>query len=281
MARPKKQTNRLTLKQIFTFLTTKRFLFHLLAMVGTVLLILLGTLFIIKIYTNHGQKLELPDYLGQDIDIATDDARRRSFKIIVNDSIHRLGVVGGEILNQNPKPLSMVKENRKIYVTISKFTPDFLLSDYLPEMYGRDFEMKKRELENQDIYVEIKDYQYDNAEPNTILEVWYEGKQIINRSGRKNGVEIEKGSTVELVLSQNSGGLIDIPNVTCQQYSKAEFTISSYRLKVGEIVRDGNIRDLANSWILRQEPSPDTATEIQMGDSITLYVTQDKPEYCP
>ena len=71
----------------------------------------------LRIYTNHGQKLELPDYRNMSVEEARIDAQKKSFELIVNDSLFRVGTPGGIILNQNPEAGSKVKENRKVYFT--------------------------------------------------------------------------------------------------------------------------------------------------------------------
>ena len=63
----------------------------------------------------------------------------------MNDSVHIVGRQGGMIINQNPKSGSLVKENRKIYVTVTKYNPDKLTLKDLPVLYGADFEQKRKE----------------------------------------------------------------------------------------------------------------------------------------
>jgi len=62
-------------------------------------LVIIGTLFWLKSYTNHGQKIELPDYIGINFATAKEDAEDKTFKLVVKDSIHKVGVKGGEILS--------------------------------------------------------------------------------------------------------------------------------------------------------------------------------------
>ncbi|MDQ3141875.1 MAG: PASTA domain-containing protein, partial [Bacteroidota bacterium] len=69
----------------------------------------------LKIYTHHGQELELPDYVGQPYEDAAKNARRKKFRMSVLDSIHVLGKPGGIILKQDPPPHTLVKEKRMIY----------------------------------------------------------------------------------------------------------------------------------------------------------------------
>lgn len=232
-------------------------------------------------YTNHGQKLELPNYIGQDYEMAMQDAKRKSFIVIVNDSIHKLGTPGGQILNQNPKPGAEVKEKRKIYVTIAKHTPDFLLSDYLPRMYGEDYEMVKKRLENEEIGLIIKSKRHDAAQPNSILEAWYDGVQIVNSYTSKTGIEIEKGKNIEVVISKRTGGVVDLPDFVCQTVAEAKFLLGTYSLELVDVISNDDVTNVDNAYVYKQFPSLDNQIEINMGDPITLYVSKNKPASCP
>ena len=86
------------------YLRTKDFRYTLIAV-----LLFLGIFFLcvflwLKIYTHHGQELELPDYVGFQYEDAQKDARRNKFRMSVLDSIHILGKPGGLILKQDPPP---------------------------------------------------------------------------------------------------------------------------------------------------------------------------------
>lgn len=267
--------------QIFKFLTSRQFLIQLGLMFLCVVVVIFGVLFWLKLYTNHGQKLELPNYIDQQVDDAIKDAKKKSFMIIVNDSIHKINVPGGRILNQNPKGSSIVKENRKIYVTVSKYNADMILTDNLPPIiYGKNYDRVKNQLENLEIFAKIKDYKYDNAAPNSILEVWYDGQQIVSNNGTKEGVEIAKGGTLEYVLSQSSGGEVNVPDVTCSQLSTAKFTIEASRLMVAEIIEQGEITNPEQAYIVKQIPAYGENTTMRMGEGLTLYITQHRPPDC-
>jgi beta-lactam-binding protein with PASTA domain len=158
----------------------------------------------LSIYTHHGQELELPDYTGYQYEEAVKDAKHKKFRMSIADSIHVLGKPGGIILKQNPTPHSLVKQKRMIYVTITKRSPDKILSGRLPEMYGKNYERKKRELaEHFQIQSRIKDKRYDPAEEGQILEVWYKGKTIMDSKGRNNDIVIEKGDVLDFIISDD------------------------------------------------------------------------------
>lgn len=234
----------------------------------------------LRMYTNHGQKLVLPDYVDMPLSEAINIAEEETFHIIVNDSVHIIGKPGGVIIDQNPKPNSKVKENRKVYVTTTKYIADQIKVSSLPSLYGRDYERKSKELSFMDIKSEVKDYTYDPGEPNHILEVYYKGQKIISSEGRDADISIEKGGTLEFVLSKRYGGEMGIPNVECMDYESAYFLIENLKLKVSEVISSGAITDQSSAFVIDQDPAFTPDGLIQIGDEIKLTISQTKPANC-
>jgi len=189
----------------------------------------------LKMYTNHGQKLELRDYIGKDYEKAAKHADKHSFELIIKDSIHKVDQPGGRILSQNPSGGSLVKENRKIYVDVTKYVADEYDLEDLSQMYGGRYESKKNELSYLDIESNIKGYKQDPGEAGFILEVWYDGKMIVGENGIKKGTKIKKGGTLDFVLSKKDGGLVQIPELVCKKYSEAVFLLPYHRLDLGRV----------------------------------------------
>lgn len=233
----------------------------------------------LRAYTNHGQSLELSNYVGEQIDIASHDANDRDFQMIVLDSVFIVGKVGGEILSQNPMAGAKVKEDRKIYVTVTKSLADQIPVRRLPVLYGKDFERKRRELlQAFEIKTEVVDQKYDRGAPNHILEVRYNGETIVDRQSRKDQVMVDKGGTLEVVVSKNTGGALSLPDLTCKTYDEARFQLQTLNLKVGDLDVNPDVRDRNSAYVYRQYPSA-TGT-VNMGDSITLYLQTELPENC-
>ena len=214
------------------------------------------------------------------VDEASSLAEKESFKIIVNDSVHIIGQPGGMIIDQNPKVDSKVKENRKIYVTTTKYLADKFKVSTLPSLYGRDYERKRRELSFMDISCKIKDYSYDPGEPNHILSVYYNGREIISSDKREDEVELEKGGTLEFILSKGYGGDTSIPDVVCMDYETASFLIETLKLKIGNIETDGTVTDQSSAYVITQVPAYDSEGLMQIGDEIELIISQNKPTNC-
>lgn len=269
------------MKDFFAFLFSKAFLKQLLFIILFLALVLALVLFWLRTYTNHGQKLALPSYIGMRVDDAQNKAKDATFQILVKDSIHVVGKPGGEILSQNPLPEARVKENRKIYVTTSKYRPDTYNLSELPRLYGSEYDQRSRDLKRFEINTKIKSRQYDPGEPNHILEVWYDGKMIIGQDKLDNNVKIEKGASLEFVVSDRAGGRIIIPDLTCQEFSAAEFLLKAgNKLSIGRIIANGDITNRNTAYVIDQFPKSDGMTEIDMGSTIDITISQERPSGC-
>lgn len=269
-----------TIKTLANFLISRPFLKHLMLILAFFLIVLI-TLFIwLRVYTNHGQELKLPDYRNQMINEVIKDAKKRQFVIVVDDSTHIVGKKGGLILDQNPKPGAKVKENRKVYVSTTKFSPDKIKLRDLPSLYGRNYNSKKRELNIMQINTHIRDYKYDLGEPNYILEAYYKDQLIVSSNGKELDIEIEKGGTIDFVLSKRSGGNIEMPNLRCMTLEQAIFIIESTNLKLGAIRDNGVISNATAGFVIDQNPSWSPGATVTIGSTIELSISDKKPFDC-
>lgn len=257
-------------------MTTKQFIRQLIYIFLFLLLIVVLVIFWLRFYTNHGQKLEMPDYEQSYLADAQRDAKERSFQIIVNDSVHIVGKDGGIIIDQNPKVGAKVKENRKVYVTITKYKPDTWNFDDLPQLYGNDFEQKRRELTYMEINSNIRGYEYDPGEPNYILEVWYNDEIISSKNIERKDIVIEKGGTLDFVLSEQSGGSTQIPDLRCMQLSSLLFYLPNVKLSLG-VVTGGSNNDY---YVVSQDPPYAPSALIERGSKINVVVQEQKPDDC-
>jgi len=235
----------------------------------------------LRIYTNHGQKLALTNYVGDRYVEAAVHAEKESFQLIVKDSIHKVGQPGGIIIAQNPKGGAEVKEKRKIYVDVTKYQADTYDVTELPPMYGNEYNSIVTTLGTLNINSNILGHKHDPGEPNHILEVHYNGRPIITSAGRKSNVKIEKGGTLGFVLSKLDGGEVQVPELVCRTYGQVGFIIATYRLKLGPIEQSGAITDRASAYVIGQNPPYSQGATMSMGQEVLLTIQQEKPESCP
>ena len=259
------------------FLTSLFFWKSFSAMIGASLLFIGLIFFWMKCYTNHGQSVQVQDYTNMTVKEATAKARNRSFRVEVIDSIWKDGVEPNIVLEQNPKPFSRVKEKRTIYLTVTKNTAEEVL---LPTLVGNyDYFQYQKKLANKGIYTTIKERIFDNKQAeNTILHFFYREEKITETS-LKAGVRIPKGSTLEFVITERGGELVEVPDFTCKQLTAAEFLISTLDLNIGNIKADVTVTDQNSAYVYNQRPEP--GQTIRVGEQVELYITQDPPLGCP
>jgi beta-lactam-binding protein with PASTA domain len=269
-----------TRRPIIAFILSRSFLKNLAGIIALFIVVGLITTLWLRMYTHHGQELELPDYQGMDFADAEADGKANKFKLQIKDSIHVVGQSGGKILQQDPPPFSKVKEGRSIYVTITKNEPDQIPITRLPNLYGENYDRKKRELvEHFEIRSKVVGKEYDPGVPGQILEVRYNGKVIINRSGRTEGVSIEKGGMLEFIISERSGGSVEIPDIVCQEYAAAKFLLESIGLYIGDITYGGAVTNLETAYVISQNPRAADGN-IERGSAVSVEVSDEKPIDC-
>lgn len=123
------------------FLTSKHFIISLFVSLILVALMIWGTIKYLHVYTNQEQKIEVPDLVGLTVDevkVVLDD-RMLEYKLLETGS-YNPNIPKEAVLEQLPKAGQIVKEKRKIYITIN---PDGYAKAPVPPFYGRT----KKEIE--------------------------------------------------------------------------------------------------------------------------------------
>ncbi len=265
-------------REIYCFLTSGIFIRNFIGISMFVGICLFLLSMWMKWYTNHNEEYEVHDYVGLDYNDARQMAEDRSFTMSIVDSIFLLGKKANVVLEQDPKANAMVKENRTVYVTISKSDPDEKL---LPDLAGGndDYFQYQRKLKRLGISTKIKSKKFrSKLAENTILEVWYKDKNVT--STLEAGVYAEMGTEVEFVLSERMSTTVAVPDLSCKKFTEAEFIINNYNLNVGSVIDDPSVTNRGSAYILRQVPRYSQNATMQVGDEVQLYLTQKRPAGC-
>jgi beta-lactam-binding protein with PASTA domain len=98
----------------------KKILIHFGLICSVSILIGLGVLWYLKIYTNHDSDLiEVTDLSGKDSNDALKYIENIGLEGEVTDTVYKDGVEKLAVINQNPAPGMMVKPGRKVYLVIN------------------------------------------------------------------------------------------------------------------------------------------------------------------
>lgn len=265
-------------REVFLFLTSFIFLKNLVGMFAFLGLLFFCTTWWMTCYTNHGESLQVHDYVGLELDDAIRKAKSRSFSIVVNDSIFLPGKIPNMVITQNPAPLSRVKEDRKIYLSITKTNADLAT---LPSLFdgSDDYYSYQTKLKRLEVATRIVGRQYSSKlEENTILEVIY-GKDTITDDLDKK-IQVPKGAEIGFIVTERGGGSVPVPNLICQKYDAARFVIGNYNLNIGSVIKDGTVTSETTAYVYKQVPRYSASKSVRVGEQINLYLTQDRPDNC-
>ncbi len=265
-------------REIWLFLSSKVFLKNFVLIMGLIGICLFICFSWMKVYTKHGKSYEVNNFIGKDLEQAKNEAKEHNFNLVLLDSTYIPGRKPNVVLEQNPLPGSMVKENRTIYLSITKMIADEI---ELPDLVGNyDANNYQRKLQRKGFQASIAKEVFDEMlAPNTILYVQYNGKQYTDDDIRK-GVKVPKGENVELVVSKRSSVMVDMPDLMCMKYSEAKFLLQTYDLNIGNIVPDATVQNEKQAFIWKQNPGYSSGKMLRKGEAVNLYLTQYKPSNC-
>ena len=175
------------------FFKPQRMGFHLLlALLITVVLIIAATLFL-KVYTRHGEEVEMPDFIGQDSETLLENVASNDFIFVVTDRVYDKSKEEGVILKQNPQATELVKKGRKVYLTIASAEPPKVK---MPEL--RDVSLRQAEIMLKAIGLELGGVIYKPSPfANAVLDQLHNGRAI------GAGTEISSGEKITLVIGKD------------------------------------------------------------------------------
>ncbi len=263
-------------KEVWLFLTSGIFLKNFAMMIAVVVGFSLFSNWFLGCFTNHGESVQVDDFTGMELSDAKRQARDKDFEFVIMDSVWTEGKPSGIILKQTPKPLSRVKEGRKIYVTVTGNPDAYRLPDLKLSAY--DFDRYSKKLAMNGVKSRIKERVYDRKQSeNSILYFYHDGKKITEREV-KSGYYVMPGDVLEFVVTEQLSNELQVPDLVCMNFSAAEFLVSSSNLIIGTVNDEGAISNQSTAYVSRQEPP--AGEPIQMGGQITVWVTQTLPDGC-
>lgn len=185
------------------------YLKNLFLMAVLVLAIVFGTLYWLKGYTRHDQKVIVPTLKGLQVEEAAAILHSVKLKYEVVDSIYEKRGVPGAVLEQVPFENSTVKEDRTVYLIVQA-KAEQLVS--IPDL--ADYSQRQAEsLLNALGFTNIKIEQVSSDYKGLVISVEYKGVQLAE------GQKIPKGSVLLMKVGDGLGGTT---SDTIQEYPETD-----------------------------------------------------------
>lgn len=257
---------------MFKFLYNKPFWLHILLALGFVFLILFLFVLSLNWITKHGESNTVPAVTGKSLKDAQAILDKKSFDLVIQDSVYYDSLPPGQILKQIPDADEVVKINRTVYVTINRYVaPDV----EMPNLKGYSFKNAELTLKNLGLRIGDTTFRPDFAK-NTVLEASYRGNPI------SAGTKIKMGSTIDLVLGLGvSDESIPVPQLIGLTFGEAKALLDAQGLILGAPVFKPDVTDKENAFIYEQRPSPRTEDgkrlSIRPGQMVDLFLQVEKP----
>lgn len=241
---------------------------HLLLMLGVSLVVLVVVFQILRLYARQGEEYELPDMVGKNISELVAD-NPIGLDIVVLDSVFRPGQEGGRILTQDPKGGTMVKHGRKLYITMTAYTPEDAV---LPELAGLTVRQAVSELQAAGLQAGKLKFVEDPYK-NNVIEQTCKGKTVYA------GQQIERGSVIDLVVGLGDGsGRSVVPFVIGKTADRARRDILAASLNVGR-EHFGGVKDRSTAVVRQQDPDYTGVSKYAYGTSVELwYIDADETD---
>jgi beta-lactam-binding protein with PASTA domain len=226
-------------------------------------IIVLGFFFVyLPNTTNHLESISVPDLTGMKVGEIEAFLKDHDLRYEINDSTFQLNKPPSIVLTQYPKAGEKVKENRKIYVTVTTNNPPNV---EMPKVV--DISLKSAENMLQSYQLQIGNLKYvPHLAQNLVLKQEYQGKEI------PAGTRIPKGSTIDLTVADGKGNTeFQIPDVVGKTYEEAKMIIEGSNLVIGSIQPLGT-EPMPGSKVVRQRPEAVQGNTIREGDYMDLWL---------
>jgi serine/threonine-protein kinase len=238
---------------------TKKFWYKLLILVVIFFAVLFFIDNVLLPYYVSGTESKVPNVIGKNKDEAIKILRDANFNPIVQTSRFDQKYQKNQVIFQKPEADVIVKENRRIYLTISGGDPMIRM----PSLISKTLRDATLSLERLGLIVGKIDSVESEFPANIIVEQQY-----------IEGREIAKGSTINLKISIGPKiGMVRVPNLLLKSLSEAENILKSNSLRLGNKIYIYSSSFLPNT-IADQEPSEDTLVKI--GDSVNVVLYRSK-----
>ena len=257
----------MTLKEFFK---TKTFKYNALAVVGITTILIVLNMFALRIYTDHGESIEIPDLRGKTTAEVSQILNKIDLRYQIRDSVYSHETAPGTVLDHFPKAGMKVKENRTIFITLCAISQEKIP---MPQLTDISYRQAINIIESSGLIAGKVEYKPSEF-PNLVLEQKSEGREI------PVGEIIPKGSVIDLVLGSNSNGETSlVPTLFGQNLTEAKLSLDEVFLNIGTITYDESVLYEAQkekAMIFKQSPDPAGVFEVQKGTAIDLWLTVDK-----
>jgi beta-lactam-binding protein with PASTA domain len=260
---------------VFKNIFNKEFGKHLgiVALSGTIIIVLI--FFALNLYTRHGNAFKAPDLTGLTEKQLSHLIEKKELRYTIIDSTFLEEATPGVVIEQTPSPGSLIKKNRKIFLTINSWSPEKVQVTYV-----MDYSIRNARVMLESFGLKVGELIYVPSEyTNLVLGQHYQGKPV------SPGTPLERGATIDLLVGQGlSNRTTAVPVLSGLRIKEATKLSQDLSLNIGATIYDSTVvskEDTLNAFIWKQRPKGSLEVQLRLGSSIDIWLTTDSANIEP
>ncbi|SMO94869.1 PASTA domain-containing protein [Gracilimonas mengyeensis] len=243
---------------MFKKLLTSKYLYIGLLSVAVfgALVLLLADKVIMPAYTNYNEGITVPDVTRISLTEAESMLGKYGLRYEVTERRANAAYPADYVIDQSPASETIVKPNRKIYLTVNTQIKPKVEVPKVVELSLRNAELQ---LQNYGLTVGSKSYESSRF------------KNVVLRQSIPEGSIVDKGSVVDLVVSDGLGErIIEVPEIIGDRLPTAQQKLSEAGFRIGAI-QFRPTRDVIPNTVLDYSPKEE---QLREGETLDLIISE-------
>lgn len=225
--------------------------------VGLVLIIIMDQ-FVMPAYTLHGRGQTVPDITKMSLPEARDILARYGLRDSLLDRRYNADLPLDYVVDQSPAAGSIVKPNRKIYLTINTNSRPQVT---VPEV--RNLSLRNAELQ-------IRNYGLQLGQISYVSSLF---KNSVVEQSIQPGAMVDRGTVIDLVVSDGLGqNKVDLPNLVGLPLVEAQLMLRDRNLRIGSVIYQAS-RSFPPDYVISMKPND--VDSLQEGSMIDLILSRE------
>lgn len=254
---------------MFKFIFSKTFIINLLIAIVLSAVVIWGIFKFIDSYTHHGETISVPSVEGLTVEETKSILEEKKLRYTILDSIYVPNAEKGVVLDQNPRKDDLVKENRTIYITISKVVPP---KKQIPKDLIGNFSNRLAIAKLKNIGFKIGKIIPIPGNPNVVLKMDIKGKEINNADW------VDANSIINITVGSGTNGTkILAPYLIglTKKEAKQKLMEASLNLGYTDYKNCKTASDTLKARVYKQSPISNKNIAVNMGSDVDLSLTCD------
>jgi beta-lactam-binding protein with PASTA domain len=210
-------------------------------------------------YVKLGNERELPDVIEMSVAQATEALENKGFQVIVQDSMFDARFEPGTVIEQNPYAYALVKEGRRVYLTVSNGERPITM----PNLFGKSPRDVELILKTNDLVLNARNYSFSDVYP--------EGVVIAQSYPQEQ--EVSRKRPIDITISLGKLEDTKVPELIGKSVTEAREKLRALNLLLGEISYEER-NDILPETVLSQ--SVEAGSKPADGMEIDIVVSREK-----